>query len=71
MILAGNTLTMLRTFEVGGFKSTINFTGGGGCTIRAPVLQETGAGTTRRDSISGGTVEVLSARQVSSSCRVQ
>jgi hypothetical protein len=70
MILSGNTLTVLRTFEVGGSKTTITFSGGG-CSIRSPIVQEVGAGRTRRDAIAGGgTVEIISARQVSSSCRM-
>jgi hypothetical protein len=71
ILLSGNTLTLLRTFEVGGVKNTITFTGGGGCTINAPIMREVGAGPTRRDAIVGGTVEIISAKQVSSSCRVQ
>jgi hypothetical protein len=71
MVLAGNTLTLLRTFEVGGNKTTITFGAGGRtCTIRSPIMHETGAGPTRRDHIQGGTVEFISARQTSSSCRV-
>jgi hypothetical protein len=69
MILSGNTLTMLRTFEVGGNKTTITFAGGG-CSIRGAMMQEVGAGRTRAAAIAGGTVEVLSSRQVSSSCRL-
>lgn len=69
MLLSGNTLTVLRTFEVGGLKTTITFSGGG-CSIRAPIMQESGAGRTKRDAIAGGTVEVISSRQVSTSCRV-
>jgi hypothetical protein len=69
MILSGNTLTVLRTFEVGGNKTTITFSGGG-CSIRSPIMHETGAGRTKRDHIAGGSVEILSARQVSSSCRL-
>jgi hypothetical protein len=71
VLLSGNTLTLLRTFEVGGIKTTITFTGGGNCTIHAPIMQEVGAGNTRRDAIVGGTVEIISSKQVSSSCRVQ
>jgi hypothetical protein len=69
MVLSGSTLTILRTFEVGGLKTTITFSGRG-CSIRAPLMQEVGAGRTKRDHIAGGTVEVISARQVSTSCRV-
>lgn len=71
MLLSGNTLTLLRTFEVGGVKTTITLRGGGSCTIRAPVMKEVGAGPVRRDAIVGGTIELLSSRQVSSSCQVR
>jgi hypothetical protein len=71
ILLSGNTLTLLRTFEVGGIKTTITLTGGGGCTIHAPIMKEVGAGPTRRDAIAGGMVEIISSKQVSSTCRVQ
>lgn len=71
ILLSGNTLTLLRTFEVGGIKTTITLTGGGGCSIDAPVMKEVGAGPTRRDAIVGGSIEILSSRQVSSTCRVK
>ena len=71
IVVSGNTLTILRTFEVGGAKITINVQGGGRCTISAPVVREVGAGTTKRDHIVSGTVEVLSSRQVSSTCSVR
>lgn len=71
MLLSGNTLTMLRTFEVGGGKTTITLGGGGSCTIRSPAMRETGSGVLlRRDAVVGGQIEILSSRQVSSSCRV-
>ncbi len=71
IVVSGNTMTILRTFEVGGAKITINLQGGGRCSITAPVVREVGAGTTKRDHIAGGTAEIFSARQVSSSCSVR
>jgi hypothetical protein len=71
VVLIGNTLTLLRTFEVGGVKTTITLRGGSGCSIRAPLMREVGAGPVRRDAIVGGTIELLSSRQVSSSCQVR
>ena len=71
IVVSGNTLTILRTFEVGGVKVTVNLQGGGRCTISAPVMREVGAGTTKRDHIVRGTVQVLSSRQVGSSCSVR
>jgi hypothetical protein len=71
MVLAGNTLTMLRTFDVGGNKTTITFSGGGRtCSVQGIMAREVGAGTTRRDHIKGGTVDIISAKQISSSCQV-
>jgi hypothetical protein len=71
MVLSGNALTILRTFDVGGNKTTITFGDGGRtCTIRGAMAQEVGAGTSRRDHILGGTVEIISGRQSASSCRV-
>jgi hypothetical protein len=72
IVLSGNTLTLLRTFEVGGSRTTVTFGGGGRtCTIRAPLLREVGAGgNVRRDHVAGGSVDITSSRQTSSSCRV-
>jgi hypothetical protein len=71
-ILSGNTLRMLRTYEIGGKNTTITFgPGARSCTVRSPFMRETGAGgAIRRDSVRGGTVEITSARQTSSSCQV-
>lgn len=71
IVVSGSTLTILRTWEVGGAKITVNMQGGGRCTISAPVMREVGAGTTKRDHIVRGSVEVLSSRQVGSSCSVR
>jgi hypothetical protein len=38
---------------------------------RSPLMKEVGAGAMRRQAVIGGTVEILSSCQVSSSCRVQ
>ena len=71
MLLSGNTLTVLQTFEVGGAKTTITLGGGGSCTVRSPPLKETGSSVVvRRNAVVGGQIEILSSRQVSSSCRV-
>ncbi len=72
IVLSGNTLTLLRTFEVGGLRTTITFgSGGRTCTIRAPLLREVGAGgNVRRDHIAGGSVDITNSKQTSSTCRV-
>ncbi len=68
-VLQGDSLILLRTFIVGGAKVTITFSGGG-CSVRAPMMHEVGAGNTRMASVSGGAVVVTSATQTSSSCSV-
>ena len=71
-MLSGNTLRMLRTYEIGGKNTTITFgPGGRSCTVRSPFMRETGSGgAIRRDAVRGGTVEITSAKQTSSSCQV-
>ena len=72
-LLSGNTLRMLRTYEVGGKNATITFgPGARSCSIRSPFMRESGTGgAIRREGIGGrGSVEIISARQVSSSCQV-
>jgi len=72
-LLSGNTLRMLRTYQVGGKTAVISFgPGARSCTIRSPFMREIGAGSAiRREAIGGGgTVEITSARQTSSSCQV-
>jgi len=72
-LLSGNTLTMLRTFEIGGKNTTITFgPGAQSCTVRSPFMREVGAGSSiRREALrGGGTTEIISAKQTSSSCRV-
>ena len=69
-LLDGNKLTLLRTFETGGFKAEITLSGSS-CSARAPMVKEAGAGNTRRsDSVVGGPVEVLSATATGASCRI-
>ncbi len=71
MLLNGNTLTMLRTYETGGGKTTITI-GGGSCTIRSPAMKETGSSVLlRKNAVVGGEIEILSSRQVSSSCQIR
>jgi hypothetical protein len=72
-MLSGNTLRMLRTYEIGGKNTTITFgSGGRSCTVRSPFMRETGAGRAiRREAIAGGgSVEIIGAKQTSSSCQV-
>jgi hypothetical protein len=69
MTLNGNTLTMLNTFETGGGKTTVTFGGGGSCTIRSAAMKEAGSTVLlRREAVVGGKIEILSSRQISSSC---
>ena len=73
-MLSGNTLRMLRTYEVGGKTTVITFGAGGrSCSVRSPFMRETGTGgAIRREAIGrrGGTVEITSARETSSSCQL-
>jgi hypothetical protein len=72
-LLSGNTLTMLRTYQIGGKNTTITFGAGAqSCSVRSPFMREIGAGSTiRREPVAGaGTVEIISAKQTSSSCQV-
>lgn len=66
-LLQGNSLVELRTLKVGGIKITISFAGSG-CSVRAPLMQEVGAGETTVHSVFGGDGVVHSAKEVSSSC---
>jgi hypothetical protein len=72
-MLSGNTLRMLRTYEIGGKSTTITFgPGGRSCSVHSPFMREAGAGgAIRREAIAGGgTVDITSAKQTSSSCHV-
>jgi hypothetical protein len=66
-LLDGNSLVHLRTVKVGGLKITINFTGSG-CSVRAPIMHEVGAGETTSQSVFGGDVVVHSVSKASTSC---
>ena len=71
--LEGNTLTLLRVFDVGGrvMKFTLTRSGSSlSCTIRGSNAREVGAGHTKAKSAFGDQVEILSMRQTSSDCRV-
>jgi hypothetical protein len=68
------TLTLLRAFLAGGYLTHISFrrsSSGFTCTVRAPLLHEAGTADlgTRQDK-QGREVHMVSARQISSSCRV-
>jgi hypothetical protein len=72
-LLSGNTLTMLRTYQIGGKNTTITFgPGARSCTVRSPFMREVGAGSSiKRETLrGGGTTEIISAKQTSSSCQV-
>jgi len=68
------TLNYLRTYRgAGGYKRTFTFTRAGGglnCSVRTAFARETGVGRIDLESPFGGRVEILSSKQVSSSCRV-
>lgn len=72
-ILDGDKLTLLRAFAAGGIKIEITFAGSGSgmtCSARAAFAREEGAGRPRFKGIGGGQIEMLSATQTSSTCRV-
>jgi hypothetical protein len=72
-LLSGDKLILLRTFEAGGFKAEISLSADGkSCSLRAPLAREVGAGNTRMQSAArpGSQVEVLTATQTSSTCKV-
>ncbi|MET0278490.1 MAG: hypothetical protein ABW198_09170 [Pseudorhodoplanes sp.] len=69
------TLTTLRTFGGdGGFKRTISFTregNGFACSLKSTFMREEGVGRiATRSVIDNVPLTILSARQVSSSCRI-
>jgi hypothetical protein len=67
-------LTLLRTYKVGGFKMSITFArhdGGLTCSIQQAHAREVGAGNIRRESAFGGSWEIISAKQISSTCRIR
>ena len=74
-VLEDNTLVSLRVFEVGAsiMRNKLEKSDSGlSCSVSAPIAREVGAGATTDTSAmkGGGKVEVLSAKQISSSCRV-
>lgn len=72
-LLEGNTLVLLKVFEVGGTAMRIALKQrdmGWSCSVTAPMAREVGAGATKTKAAVGGKVEMLDIRQTSSSCRV-
>jgi hypothetical protein len=73
-IFENGTLTLLRTYRTGAYKMEIVFTRsatGISCKVRAPWARENGTGSIEMSSAGNGqNFEVISARQISSSCRV-
>jgi len=74
-IFEDGTLTTLRTYtKQGGYKRTIAFAREGGainCTAKEAFVREEGVGRiVLRSAIDDAPVEVLSAKQVASTCRV-
>jgi hypothetical protein len=73
-IFENGTLTLLRTFRSGAYKMEIVFARGAtgiSCKMRAPYVRENGTGSIEMASAGNGqNFEVISERQVSSSCRV-
>jgi hypothetical protein len=74
-VFENNSLIRLQTFNKGGRKITVSFKrtpGGLACSVEAPFSKEEGAGKAL-DTTSQTTtqrIEILSAKTVSSSCRV-
>jgi hypothetical protein len=72
-LLDKNELVLLRTLDIGGFKTTIAFSKtdkGMTCKVTAPYLKESGAGAGKTDSAAGGKVRIIAMQQVSSTCSV-
>lgn len=74
-LFSGSTLTALRTFDVGGSKTDIQFkTSASGltCEMQSPMMQQRGAGSTKDASAmpGGGKVEIIWSRMTTSTCRV-
>jgi hypothetical protein len=73
-VFENGTLTLLRTYRSGGYKTEIVFTRGATgivCKVRAPFARENGTGSIEMTSaVNGQSWQVISARQISSSCCV-
>jgi hypothetical protein len=73
-IFENGTLTLLRTYRSGAYKTEIVFTRGTtgiACKVRAPFARENGTGSVEMTSaVNGQSWQVISAKQISSSCRV-
>jgi hypothetical protein len=72
-VFANGTLTFLRTYRSGGYKTEITFhrnSAGLTCSIRSPFARENGTGDIEMTSLAGGTWQLISSRVLSTSCRV-
>lgn len=71
---SNGTLTLLRAFLVGGYATHISFRRGAAgltCSVNAPHIHEVGApGLLTIEDDRGREVQVVSSKQVSSSCQV-
>ena len=72
-ILEDDALTFLRTYQGGGLKATFAMARsptGFDCTAKVGWLREEGAPIVMRSFVDEARLEILSARQVASSCRI-
>lgn len=72
-LLDGNTLVLLRVFEVGGVALRITLARADGkwsCSATAPMAKEVGAGNSKTKAAVGGKVEMLSIKQTSANCHI-
>jgi hypothetical protein len=73
-LFENGVLTRLQTFKVGGFQLKIAFHRSGEhltCSVSAPQMREIGAGNTQRESAFGGRFEIISSKQVASTCQIK
>jgi hypothetical protein len=68
-VLRGNSLVLVQNYLTGSAKITITFSGNG-CSIRAQLVRDVGAGYAGVPSVSGGVSAITRSRQVSSTCTV-
>jgi lipoprotein-anchoring transpeptidase ErfK/SrfK len=72
-IFEDDALTFLRTYQGGGLKATFAVTRGAtgfDCTAKVSWLREESAPIVMRSFVDDARLEILSARQVASTCRV-
>jgi hypothetical protein len=68
-VLKGNSLVLVQNYLTGGAKITITFSGSG-CSVRAQLVRDVGAGYASVPSVSGGVSTITRSTQVSSTCIV-